>query len=526
MTKKEHPEELNKSSAVHDEHADINALALLSSEVKYDAGKLRDLIHNPYAFGAAFLASFGGFSFGYDQGVISIILVMSQFRQQFPETSPDHAHYGFNVGLMTGMLELGAFIGATIQTAAQNYATIVAGRFIGGIGVGTLAMGAPLYISEISPPAWRGSFLVLEAISIVIGAIVSYWITYGTRSIPNDWAFRLPFLLQMFPAFNVGIGIHLFPFSPRWLAMRGRDQYSLGCLAKLRRCSPQEEKVQLEWKGILSEVRFQQALLERDYPDHARHPLLVGFKQWVDLFRQRYLRRTLVALAIPFFQQFSGINAFVYYAPTFFEALGQSDNNSLILSGMVNICQFVGGVPIMLYLDRVGRRKLAIYGGIAMAIPHLVMAGLMNRFSSDWASHQAVGWFCVALIYLYVLSYSISYGPLAWVLPAEVFPSPKRAKGVGAATGMIWLANFIIGVVVPEMLLKLGWGTYLFFGIFCVAAAVFSFFLVPETSNKSLEQVAAGFGDELIDEERNLQSRISGEVWHGYGSHAEKEARV
>lgn len=135
---------------------------------------------------------------------------MPQFRQQFPETSPDHAHYGFNVGLMTGMLELGAFIGclffpavadrisrkwgltvatlffvigATIQTAAQNYATIVAGRFIGGIGVGTLAMGAPLYISEISPPAWRGSFLVLEAISIVIGAIVSYWITYGTRYI-------------------------------------------------------------------------------------------------------------------------------------------------------------------------------------------------------------------------------------------------------------------------------------------------------------------------------------------------------
>ncbi|RAK86349.1 sugar transporter [Aspergillus costaricaensis CBS 115574] len=553
MTKKEHPEELDKSSAVHDEHADTSALALLSSEVKYDAGKLRDLIHNPYVFGAALLASFGGFSFGYDQGVISIILVMSQFRQQFPETSPDHAHYGFNVGLMTGMLELGAFIGclffpavadwisrkwgltvatfffvigATIQTAAQNYATIVAGRFIGGIGVGTLAMGAPLYISEISPPAWRGSFLVLEAISIVIGAIISYWITYGTRSIPSDWAFRLPFLLQIFPALVVGIGIHLFPFSPRWLAMRGRDQDSLSCLAKLRKRSPQEEKVQLEWKGILSEVRFQQALLERDYPDHACHPLLVGFKQWVDLFRPRYLRRTLVALAIPFFQQFSGVNAFVYYAPTFFEALGQSDNNSLILSGMVNVCQFVGGVPMMLYLDKVGRRKLAIYGGIAMAIPHLVMAGLMNRFSSDWASYQAVGWFCVALIYLYVLSYSVSYGPLAWVLPAEVFPSSKRAKGVGAATGMIWLANFIIGVVVPEMLLKLGWETYLFFGIFCVAAAVFSFFLVPETSNKSLEQVAAAFGDELIDEERNLQSRIAGEVWHGYGSHAEKEARV
>lgn len=133
---------------------------------------------------------------------------MKQFHAQFPETAPDAPHYGFDVGFMTGMLELGAFIGclffpyladrisrkwglsvatvifclgAIIQTAADNYDTLVAGRFIGGIGVGTLAMGAPLYISEIAPPNLRGSLLVLEAISIVIGAIVAYWVTYGTR---------------------------------------------------------------------------------------------------------------------------------------------------------------------------------------------------------------------------------------------------------------------------------------------------------------------------------------------------------
>lgn len=133
---------------------------------------------------------------------------MPQFRDQFPEVNPDHAHYGFNTGFMTGMLELGAFIGciglpyladkysrkwaltvataffcvgAIIQTASHNYASLVAGRFIGGIGVGTLAMGAPLYISEVAPPNVRGSLLVLEAITIVIGAIIAYWITYGTR---------------------------------------------------------------------------------------------------------------------------------------------------------------------------------------------------------------------------------------------------------------------------------------------------------------------------------------------------------
>ena len=133
---------------------------------------------------------------------------MPQFRREFPEVSPESASYGFNTGFMTAMLEFGAFVGclffpyladrisrkwgltvatfffcvgAIMQTAASDYGTLVAGRTIGGIGVGTLALGAPLYISEIAPPNLRGSLLVLESLSIVIGAILAYWITYGTR---------------------------------------------------------------------------------------------------------------------------------------------------------------------------------------------------------------------------------------------------------------------------------------------------------------------------------------------------------
>ncbi|KAF9884617.1 hypothetical protein FE257_001439 [Aspergillus nanangensis] len=529
-----------KAASAHEEHAaDDDILALMSTEVKYDNGHMRDLLKSPYVVGAAVLASLGGFSFGYDQGVISLILVMEQFHQQFPQTAPGHPRYGFNVGFMTGMLELGAFIGclwfpsvtdrisrkwgltvatvifvigAIIQTAAFNYDTLVAGRFIGGMGVGTLAMGAPLYISEIAPPFWRGALLVLESLSIVVGALVAYWISYGARYIPSEWAFRLPFLLQMFPALLVGGGIHFFPYSPRWLAMRGRKEESLAALAKLRRRPKHDDQVQSEWKGILSEVQFQQEILHMEYPNSP--PWLVSMKQWVSLFRPKYFRRTMIALAITFFQQFSGVNAFVYYAPSFFRALGQSNETSLILSGMINLCQLVGNVPILIYLDRIGRRKLAILGGLLMAVPHLIMAGLVGRFSSDWSSHTGVGWFCVALIYLYVISYAISYGPLAWVLPSEVFPNSKRAKGVGAATAMIWLSNFIIGVVVPEMLLKLGWGTFLFFGLFCLAAAVFSFFFVPETAGKSLEQVAELFGDHMAGGERVLQSRIARQIWN------------
>ncbi|KAL4898071.1 MFS monosaccharide transporter [Aspergillus ambiguus] len=529
----------DKPASAHNEYVEDGAIVLMSAEVKYDNGRIRDLLNSPYVLGAAILASLGGFSFGYDQGVISIILVMSQFREQFPKTDPDNPHYGFNVGLMTGMLELGAFvgclffpsvtdrisrkwgltvatvafvIGAIIQTAAFNYDTLVAGRFIGGIGVGTLAMGAPLYISEIAPPFWRGALLVLESISIVFGVLIAYWITYGTRHIPSEWAFRLPFLLQMLPALLVGCGIHFFPYSPRWLAMRGRKEESLAALAKLRRRPEHDEQVQLEWKGILSEVQFQREILKMEYPDTS--PLLIGLKQWASLFRPKYFRRTLIALAIPFFQQFSGVNAFIYYAPTFFSSLGQSYDMSLILSGMINVCQLVGNIPILIFLDRIGRRKLAILGGATMAVPHLVIAGLVSRFSNDWPAHRAVGWFCVALIYFYVLAYAVSYGPLAYVLPAEVFPNSKRAKGVGAATSVIWLSNFIIGVVVPEMLLKLNWGTFLFFGLFCAAAAIFAFLFVPETSGKSLEQVAEVFGDNMVGAERDLQIHIARNIWH------------
>jgi len=195
----------------------------LAESVSYGPGGIRGIISSPYVLGAAFLASLGGYSFGYDQGVISIINVMSQFHKQYPQTNPDNSDSGFYTGFMTGMLEFGAFlgcffmpkladkisrkwalsvvvvifdIGAIIQTSAPNYATLVAGRTIGGIGVGTLALmslnpapchsrltrkGAPLYISEIAPPQLRGALLVLESISIVSGVVTAYWITYGTR---------------------------------------------------------------------------------------------------------------------------------------------------------------------------------------------------------------------------------------------------------------------------------------------------------------------------------------------------------
>ncbi|KAK5193706.1 hypothetical protein LTR72_005886 [Exophiala xenobiotica] len=541
MDKAEHKESLGKDESAHLEvsgpRIDVPPNPFDYESLSYGASGLKGIISSPFVLGAAALASLGGFSFGYDQGVISIVLIMTQFHAQYQEVAPGHAHYGFNVGFMTGMLELGAFVGclffpqfadrfsrkwgltaavavfctgAVIQTAAQNYGTLVAGRAIGGIGVGTLAMGAPLYISEIAPPNLRGSLLVLESISIVIGAIIAYWITYGTRAISGDWAFRLPFLLQMVPAVGLGAAIHFFPYSPRWLVMRNRHEESLQSLSKLRRLPASDTRVQLEWKGIIAEVEFQNEMTKRMHPGSKGFAL--ELKGWADLFRKKYIRRTAVAIAIPFFQQFSGINAFVYYAPTFFSALGLGTELSLILSGMVNICQLVANLPTFIYLDKMGRRKLAIGGGIAMGIPLAIQAGLVAKYNDSWKSHTGLAWFGVALIYIYILTYACSYGPLAWCMPAEVYPNHVRAKGVGLATATIWISNFIIGVSVPPMFISIGYGTYIFFACFCFLAAIFAFFFVPETSGKTLEQMDEVFGDNSGSEQSIIKHEIAGRV--------------
>ncbi|KAF5586786.1 quinate transport [Fusarium pseudocircinatum] len=512
----------------------------LADSVAYGPGGIRGVIQSPFVFGAAFLASLGGFSFGYDQGVISIINVMPQFHDVFPRAAS-----GFGKGFMTGMLEFGAFlgcffmpwmadkisrkkalavvvvvfnIGAILQTAAVNYEMLVLGRTVGGIGVGTLALGAPLYISEISPPNLRGTLLVLESISICAGVVVSFYITYGTRHLEGDIAFRLPLGLQMVSATIVGVGILFFPYSPRWLALVGRTEDALSNLSRMRRLPPDDSRVLTEYQGIIAEAQFQKTVLER------RHPGKQGFKlevlTWLDLFSPKTWRRTAVGCGILFFQQFSGINAFIYYAPTLFQSLGQSEEMSLTMSGIFNVLQLVAVGVCFFIIDRVGRRPLAIFGGVGGAVSWGIMAILVGIFSHDWKANAAAGWGCVAMAFIFILCYGVSYSPLGWALPSEVFPSATRSKGVALSTATCWICNFIVGVITPPMLESIGFGTYVFYGSWCAIAAAWAFFLVPETKGRSLEEMDQVFGDNSGQEEKEIlkataaQARSAGNPIH------------
>ncbi|KAI7016307.1 hexose carrier protein, partial [Hortaea werneckii] len=205
---------------------------------------------------------------------------------EFPDKLAEEVEYGAG-GFMTGMLELGAFlgcfffpqladtisrkwslsivsaifiIGAIMQTAAPDYAVLVAGRTITGVGVGTMALGAPLYISEISPPQVRGTLLVLESLAIVMGVVSSYWVAYGCQYIDSEASFRVPSGLQMVSAGVIGTLIHFFPYSPRWLVLVERDEDAVESLAKLRRLPATDGRVVTEWRGILAEVQFQKIM--------------------------------------------------------------------------------------------------------------------------------------------------------------------------------------------------------------------------------------------------------------------------
>ena len=197
-------------------------------------------------------------------------------------------------------------VGSIIQTASVDYAMLIVGRLIGGLGIGMLSMVAPLYISEISPPEIRGALLVLEELSIVFGIVVAYWITYGTRYMGGEWAWRLPFLLQMIPSTVLGLGISFLPFSPRWLASKGRDDEALQCLGTLRQLPVTDQRVQQEWFDIRAEVAFHQQTSAIRHPNlqskSAVNSIKLEIASWSDCFRKGCWRRTHVGIGIMFFQ--------------------------------------------------------------------------------------------------------------------------------------------------------------------------------------------------------------------------------
>ncbi|KAK4497001.1 hypothetical protein PRZ48_011450 [Zasmidium cellare] len=539
-----------KSASMHENQAERTPsedLAPFTGQREpYCQPGFKGLFASQYVALCAAFSAMGGLLFGYDQGVVSVILVEEQFLQRFTRIAEGSGGAGFWKGLLTAMIELGALLGAlnqgwiadkysrkysivmavvvftvgsALQTAAMDYAMLVVARFIGGLGIGMLSMVAPLFISEISPPEIRGTLLVLEELSIVTGIVIAFWITYGTYYMSGEWAWRLPFLIQIFPGLVLGVGILFLPFSPRWLASKGRDEEALVNLAKLRQLPTTDSRVQLEWFDIRAEVALHKEISAERHPKlqekTTMNRLKLELASWTDCFKRGCWRRTHVGVGMMFFQQFVGINALIYYSPTLFALLGLDYNMTLIMSGVLNVTQLVGVSSSLWTMDRFGRRPLLLTGSALMFISHLIIACLVGKFSNDWPSHRPEGWASVAMLLFYMLSFGASWGPVPWAMPSEVFPSSLRAKGVALSTCSNWLNNFIIGLITPPLVENTGYGAYVFFAVFCLLSFVWTFFFVPETRGKSLEAMDLVFKDVSSEAEERRRERIEREIVAG-----------
>lgn len=402
------------------------------------------------------------------------------------------------------------------------------------IGLGMLATISPLYISEIAPPEIRGALLVLQEFSIVFGIVIAFWTTYGTRYMPSEWSWRLPFLIQMIPGLILGVGIMFLPYSPRWLSSKRRDAEALEVLSRLRRLPPTDSRIYQEWCEIRAEVAFTREVNAEKHPELQEptraNRVKLEIAAWGDCFKHGCWKRTVVGVGIMFFQQFVGINALIYYSPSLFKTLGQGYEMQLLLSGIINCTQLVGVATSLWTMDRFGRRPLLLVGAALMFIAHFIIAVLVGRFGQDWSAYATEGWVAVAFLFFYMFSFGATWGPVPWAMPSEIFPSSLRAKGVALSTCSNWLNNFIIvslpiflvgwieftndrqGLITPPLVQNTGYGAYTFFAVFCLLAFVFTFFCVPETAGKTLEEMDQVFKDVSSEAEEARKLRIEREI--------------
>ncbi|CAE6427073.1 unnamed protein product [Rhizoctonia solani] len=501
------------------------------------AGKsgYRGLVQNSRVFFIAVFASLGGLLYGWLVAILELgawfgVLCTGQLADKMGRKR-------------TILLAVVVFvIGVIVQTAAFKPVSIFVGRFITGLGVGSLSMAVPLYNAELAPPEVRGSLVAMQQMSIVTGIMVSFWIDYGTNFIggtdsnQSEAAWRIPLALQLVPALILGVGVIFMPYSPRWLVAQGRDEEAIKVLSATRELPEESELIQIEYLEIKAEVLFESELEQERYPQYqdgsTSSRIKLEFSKYASLITNRtYLIRVAVGSLTMFFQQWTGINAVLYYAPSIFLSLGLSGSTiSLLATGVVGITMFLTTIPTVIYIDQIGRKPVLVSGAILMGVCHLIIAILSARFNDSWPSHTAAGWGACVLVWIFAGAFGYSWGPAAWVLVAEIYPISVRGPGMSIAASSNWMNNFIVGQVTPSMMEHITYGTFIFFGLFSLMGGAFIHFMVPETKGLTLEEMDLAFGDSsgtaAADRERMAEisnriglSRLIGESEKGYEKH-------
>ncbi|TDZ34286.1 Quinate permease [Colletotrichum spinosum] len=508
--------------------------ALRRRQALMGASGARALVKNWKVARIAAFACIGGVLYGYNQGMFSGILAMPSFDKHMDGYTRNPTQKGW----LTSILELGAWLGAVLsgfiaEVCSRKYGVLIAtgvfilgvivqitsisgghesilgGRFITGMGVGSLSMIVPLYNSECAPPEVRGALVALQQQAITFGIMISFWIDYGCNYIggttvetQSDAAWLVPICLQLGPAVILLVGMIWMPFSPRWLIHHGREEEARQTLAHLRDLPENHELIELEFLEIKAQSLFEKRSVAEHFPHLQQQTAWNTFKlQFVAmkaLFQTRAMfKRVIVATVTMFFQQWTGINAVLYYAPQIFGQLGLSSNTtSLLATGVVGVAMMIATIPAVLWIDRLGRKPVLTVGAIGMGTCHIIIAVILAKNIDRFHEEPAAGWASICMVWLFVVHFGYSWGPCAWIIIAEVWPLSTRPYGVALGASSNWMNNFIVGQVTPDMLVGITYGTYILFGLLTFIGAAFIWFVVPETKRLSLEEMDLVFGSE------------------------------
>ncbi|HEX4003000.1 MAG TPA: sugar porter family MFS transporter [Candidatus Acidoferrales bacterium] len=427
----------------------------------------------------AAVSALAGLLFGYDTGVISgaVLFVQQDFHLTTfqEETVVSAVLLGAMIGAALGgrladrfgrravliQVALLFIVGALGTALAPNEAWLAVGRIVVGIAIGTASFTAPLYISEISPAGVRGKLVSLNQLMITIGIVCSYLSDYALADM-RGW--RWMFGLAAVPAVILLAGLMFVPESPRWFMRQLARDRARAVLEKIRRPSEVDEE--------LSEI---EASLNQQQGG------------WHELLSPSLRPALVIGIGLAVFQQFTGINTVIYYAPTIFRLAGLHSNSAAILAtvgvGVVNVLLTIVALEL---LDRVGRRPLLLYGLVGM----IVSLGILGAAFLSSNPTSALAWTSVICVGAYVACFAISLGPIFWLMIAEIYPLKIRSRAMAVATMANWGSNLLVALTFLSLLHVLGRpSTFWLYALVGVIAWIFVLRLVPETKGKTLEEI-------------------------------------
>ena len=499
----------------NESHDDINAPVSDDGALQQQQQQADDIVpaapKTTYLFAAftCILIAFGGFVFGWDTGTISGFVNMPDFVNRYGQISSEGQKYLsksrtglmlsiFNIGCAIGGVTLGKtgdmygrkkglmmtmivyIVGIIIQIAAvKSWVQYFIGRIIAGIAVGSIGVLAPMFISETSPKAIRGTLVSCYQLMITGGIFLGYCTTYGTYHHYGDsrqW--RIPLGLSFAWALFMIFGMTFTPESPRYLVENDRIEEAKQSLAKNNKQDVNSEFVIHEVNILADAIEFEKS---------------AGNATWGELFtgKPKIFYRLLVGIVLQTLQQLTGINYFFYYGTTIFKAVGLDDSfETSIVFGVIN---FASTFLALWVVDRFGRRMTLMAGSFGMLVTLVIFAsiGVKDLYVDGYGSEarKPVGNAMIFLVCLFIFFFAQTWGACVYVVVSETYPLRIRAKGMAIANCANWIWGFLIGFFTPFITgaIHFAYG-YVFFG--CVVfSLVFVFAFVPETKGLSLEDV-------------------------------------